>query len=150
MERELTFYCNGCSSYCNFKKDFIFHMINHITGEEIRLCKSCRKPKATVHDVYFDGRPEENLADDPRTGKPRIFSSKAEKAAYLKSRDLVEGGDRVHGAPYDPLKAPKPRPNSLHETRMALKYVREMGRDVRHQEFLKLKHEAQKAQEARR
>jgi len=92
--------------------------------------------------VYWDGKPEENLADDPVTGQPPVFFSKGHKAAYLKSRGIVEAGDRVHGAPA--MTSTPPKLDSRHEVRMALKKVSEMGRDVRRQEYLRIIKEGQR------
>lgn len=94
-------------------------------------------------DVYFDGKPEENLADDPATGRPRMFGSRGEKAAYLKSRGLMEAGDTVHGAPVEVHRNQERRIDTRHEVQMALKKVRDMGRDNRRQEYLRITKEGQ-------
>jgi len=132
----VTFYCNGCESDKGFY-EFSLLLIEK-WGEGIkRFCRNCRAPKAYLPDVYFDGKPEENLADGP-DGKPRVFFSKGEKAAYLKSRGIMEAGDRVHGAPVQVHKNQERKVDTRHEVQMALKKVREMGRDNRRQEYLKI------------
>ncbi len=111
-------------------------------GDGSSACDRCgASPTQGVPDVYWDGKPEENLADDPVTGKPRVFLSKGHKAAYLKERGLMEAGDRVRGAPYMPGIPAKT--DSKHEVRMALKQVREMGQDVRRQAYLRIIKEGQ-------
>jgi len=130
-------------AYCEEAKDDLARLVIPERGEIRRYCRSCMKPKAGIPDVYFDGKPEENLADDPRTGKPRVFSSKAEKAAYLKERGLIEAGDRVHGAPVSLIKKEESR-NSRDMVREALHRVKQMGRDVRRQAYLKIMKEAQR------
>ncbi len=109
-----------------------------------KICRTCMIPKAGIPDVYFDGKPEENLADDPRTGKPRVFSSKAEKAAYLKERGIVEAGDRVRGAPAMLGSEIPTKRDSRDYVREALQRVKQMGRDVRRQAFLKIVKESQR------
>lgn len=88
--------------------------------------------------MFFNGKPEEGLADNPLTGKPRVFSSKGEKAAYLRERGLVEAGDRHHGAPMQIHQNQNRKTDSRHEVMMALKKVREMGQDNRRQAYLKI------------
>jgi len=78
------------------------------------------------------------LADDPNTGKPRVFSSKGEKAAYLKERGLREAGDKVRGAPVMIHQNQNIRTDSKHEVKMALKRVKEMGIDRRRQEYYRI------------
>lgn len=133
----MTFFCNGCNKPQDFDRDYGMLIIS-AKRELRRFCRFCCNPKVYLPDVFWDGKPEENLADDPRTGKPRVFSGKAEKAAYLKERGLVEAGDRVGGAPFMAHKQPVPKLDSRHEVRMALKKVKEMGRDVRRQEYLRI------------
>lgn len=96
--------------------------------------------------MFWDGKPEENLADDPVTGKPRVFFSKAEKAAYLKERGLREAGDRLHGAPAELWRNQNqiPKTDTRHEVKMALKKVQEMGRDRRRQEYLRIQKEGRR------
>jgi len=129
------FFCNGCN------RDTHWDNLKRVVASDKkiqRFCKMCCNPKSYVPDVYWDGKPEENLADDPRTGKPRIFSSKGEKSAYLKSRGIAEAGDRIHGAPIEIHKNQERNVDSRHEIKMALKQVKEMGQDVRRQAYLKV------------
>lgn len=132
----MTFLCNGCNRDIHF--DHLQRAVITKENEFVRYCRACCSPKTYVPDVYWDGKPEENLADDPRTGKPIVFSSKGEKAAYLKSRGIAEAGDRVHGAPVELHRNQERKVDSEHEVKMALKHVREMGRDVRRQAYLKI------------
>lgn len=133
---KLNFHCNSCDLDRDFSSQFSILIIEKWGHGIKRFCKDCRKPKAGLPDVFFDGKPEENLADDPHTGKPRVFSSKGEKAAYLKERGIREAGDRYHGAPF--ASGNKPSVDSKHAVKMALKQVREMGADVRRQAYLKV------------
>lgn len=141
----MTFWCDGCARNVDFS-DFKMMILSPKHDKVTRLCRGCRSGTTSkVVDVYFDGKPEENLADDPRTGKPRVFSSKGEKAAYLKFKGLMECGDSVHGAPVQLAPNQERKAvDSRHEVQMALKRVREMGRDVRHQEYLRITKEGQR------
>lgn len=139
----MTFVCDSCGKNRDFMTEYGIAVIT-AHQEYKRYCRICRAPQSAVPDVYWDGKPEENLADDPNTGKPRIFASKREKAEYLRSRGIMEAGDRVHGAPIMVSKSQEIKPHdSRHEVMMALKRVKEMGRDVRRQEYLKIKKEGQ-------
>lgn len=131
------FHCNGCEE----DKDYAYFCLLIIEkwGHGIkRFCKECRTPSPQMPDVFFDGKPEENLADDPHTGKPRVFFSRGQKAEYLKSRGLMEAGDRVHGAPLTFHDKKPARVDAKHEVQMALKKVRDMGSDRRRQEYLRI------------
>jgi hypothetical protein len=86
-------------------------------------------------DVFWDGSLEHGLADGP-DGKPRVFSSKREKAAYLKEHGLQEAGDRVRGS-YPTVEAPQ-RKDSREEVKEALRAVGRMSPDRRRQEYLRL------------
>lgn len=139
----MTFLCAGCHIEKDFQDCRFWRWPTK--GEMERVCKECRHTKASVPDVYWDGKPEENLADDPRTGKPRIFLSKSEKAAYLRERGIMEAGDKVHGAPVMIHKNQNRQPdNGRHDVKMALKRVKEMGRDRRHQEYLRITKEGRR------
>lgn len=106
-------------------------------GGGIQVCDKCGMAGSShVYDVYWDGKPEENLADGP-DGKPITFLSKGQKAAYLRERGLREAGDRVHGAPFSSANVPHGT-DSKTEVRETLKRIKEMGRDVRRQEYLKI------------
>lgn len=129
--------CNGCAIERDFDLDYGILIITARDGIK-RICRLCRNPKSGMPDVFWDGKPEENLADDPVTGKPRVFASKAEKAAYLRDRGLVEAGDRVHGAPLSLATQTNQRSNSRDEVRRALSMVKQMGRDVKRQAYLKI------------
>lgn len=112
-----------------------------VSGEGWEYCDRCGEvPKVAVPDVYWDGKEEHGLADDPTLGRPRVFGSKGEKAAYLRTRGLAEAGDRVHGAP------PSVRSAESRESGMsadqAVRLVRNMGADVRRREFNRIMKEA--------
>lgn len=140
----MKFYCNGCHNTRDFETEYGMLVATAKEGIK-RICRLCRKPKVFVPDVYWDGKPEENLADDPNTGKPVSFRSPGEKAAYLREKGLAEAGDRVHGAPVEFNKMlPEPVVDSQREVKIALKHVREMGRDVRRQEYLRITKEGQR------
>ena len=103
-----------------------------------RICNNCGlSDGGGVPDVFWNGKPEENLADDPNTGNPRIFASKGEKAAYLKEKGLMEAGDKVHGAPWSSLYNNR-RNDSRAEVLQSLRKVKQMGIDVRRQEYLRI------------
>lgn len=103
------------------------------------------EPSTTIPDLYFKpGVPEENLPDDPKTGKPPVFYSKREMAAFLKERGLVQVRDKEHGAFSVPQsftgndsKGIDRSSKSWHESRMQVKHLREMGIDQRRQAYLK-------------
>lgn len=95
-------------------------------------------------DVYWDGKPEHNLADDPLTGKPRVFGSKAEKARYLQQRGLSEAGDRVHGGYASAMDVRHTTVDDRTSALKALQHVKQMGRDVRRQEYLRIVKEGQR------
>lgn len=139
----MTFYCDGChenKGYIDFKRA----SIGPNKGDKIqRFCRLCVHGNAYVPDCFFDGKPEENLADGP-DGKPRVFLSKGEKANYLKSRGLQEAGDRVHGAPVCISKQTVPKIDSRHEVKMAMKKVQEMGSLARRQEYQRIVKEGQR------
>lgn len=70
-----------------------------------RYCKDCVSGNgSSVPDVYFGKEYingavnfEENIAD-PKTGKPIPFYDKQSKAAAMRQAQVVEAGDRKHGA----------------------------------------------------
>lgn len=116
-------------------------------GSCVEWCDSCSKGSfASVPDVFWDGRPEENLADGP-DGKPRVFLSKGQKAAYLKERGISEVGDKVHGAPYSSVQREDARTRQYRNSHMvaeARRKVQQMGRDVKRQEILRIMKEARR------
>lgn len=114
----------------------IFFAIPPCPEEPWALCNKHRNPKGSP-DVFFDGKPEHGLADDPRTGQPIVFQSKSAKAAYLKERGLMEAGDRVRGS--YPSVLGQPKRDTRPEVREALHKVRQMSPDRRHQEFLRIR-----------
>lgn len=139
----MVFTCCVCGKERDFETEFSSTLVTR-EGEYFRYCVSCRKPNKGFPDVYWDGKPEENLADDPNTGRPRIFSSKGEKAAYLREKGLAEAGDRVGGAPFQQQGSGSqlPHPDSRHEVKEALHKVKQMGRDYRKREYRRILHEA--------
>lgn len=117
------------------------------SGSGYEFCNNCESKPLTSNnlepDVYFKpGVPEENLPDDPRTGKAPVFYSKREMADYLKKHKLVQIRDKHHGAYSVPEsstgnKGVDRTSKSWHESRMQIKHIREMGIDVRRQAYLK-------------
>ena len=108
-------------------------------SDPFEMCNRCGLGgSGGIPDVFWDGKPEENLADDPNTGKPRVFSSKGEKAAYLKQRGIMEAGDKVNGAPFSAVRNSYSSCGVRDEAKLALKKVKEMGRDARRREYLKI------------
>lgn len=132
-------FCNGCERQ---KEDIVLWIAQEKQTSLLRYCRECRSPKSSVPDVYWDGKPEHNLADDPNTGQPRVFFSKGEKAAYLKSRGIMEAGDRHHGAPVQMYQNQNRKIDSRNEVQMALRKVKEMGADRRRQEYMRVVKEA--------
>jgi hypothetical protein len=135
MGRRKTIECRAC------KND---HAIRSRTlydgGVLIESCDRCGDP-GFYHfpDVYVDGKPDMNLPDDPKTGKPPVFTSRLDKQRFLKQHKLIEVRGRERGGPSIPSSEPQYDPaKSKHETMMALKHVREMGRDQRRQEYLRI------------
>lgn len=133
----LMFFCNSCANNKEYS-EFSLLVIEKWGYGIKRYCKECRTPRAVVSDTFWDGKPEINLADDPLTGKPRVFLSKGQKARYLQERGLQEAGDRVHGAPMTFHDKKPPRLDAKEEVQKALHQVRQMGSDRRHQEFLRI------------
>lgn len=114
--------------------------VKTVSGTGWERCDQCSDMRgASVPDVYWDGKEEHGLADDPVTGKPRVFGSKAEKAAYLKERGLSEAGDRVHGSFVTAAQREQAaKANERESVLRALQKVRQMGADVRRQAYLKI------------
>ena len=139
----MNFFCNGCEQDRDFDTDYGILIITLRDGIK-RFCRSCRKPTAAAPDVFWDGKPEENLADDPNTGKARVFSSKSEKAAYLKERGIMEAGDRVHGAPVMIHQNQNRKTDSRPQVQEAIRRAMQMSPDRRRQEFLKIRKEGQR------
>lgn len=108
------------------------------------ICDQCGASGVYVPDVFWDGKPEENLADGP-DGKPITFLSKGQKARYLQERGISEAGDSFHGAPFTTLVS---RDRTQEKRRFsgqvveARKKVESMGKDVRRQAMLKITQEA--------
>ena len=99
-----------------------------------------------VPDVFWDGKPEENLADGP-DGKPITFLSRGQKAQYLRDRGICEAGDQYHGAAFTGLTTKeKKNPFSKEAVAEARRQVENMGRDVRRQKVLEIIKRAQEAQ----
>lgn len=122
--------CNGCGNIKAFKT---------VTNAGFEYCDRCGEmPKMGLPDVYWDGTAEHGLADDPRTGQPVTFASRAQKARYLKERNLFEAGDKVHGAPASSVSRGMGQDNSGEVVARALKHVREMGADRRRQEYQRI------------
>ena len=98
-----------------------------------------------VPDLFVDGKPEINLPDDPKTGKPPVFTSRLEKERFLREHKLVEVRGKEHGGPSLPKQYPEENPTAGREAAMnALFHVKQMGRDYRRQEYQRIVKEAQK------
>ena len=138
----MKFFCDGCKIDRDFDKDFGIAVISG-KKEFLHYCRACIRPAVSMPDVYWDGKPEEGSADDPVTGKPRIFSSKGEKAAYLRERGIVEAGDRVHGS-FPSVTDVQPKQDTKEIVREALQKVKQMGRDYKRQEYLRITKEGNK------
>ena len=134
--------CLGCGN----DKAYCTNTVLYEKGRSIEVCDRCGNAEfCVVPDVYVDGKPDENLPDDPRTGNAPIFSSKLEKALYLRQHHLVEYRGREHGGPAIPREVPSySREQGRHEALKALHRVKQMGRDVRRQEYLKIVKEGEK------
>jgi hypothetical protein len=95
-----------------------------------------------IPDVYWDGKPEIDLADDPVTGRPRVFGSRGEKARYLKERGIYQV-DKSHK-----LRAPDvpqgTKEESRDKIRQTLAEIKNMGIDYRRQQYLKIVNESRK------
>lgn len=98
-----------------------------------------------VPDVFWDGTPEHGLPDNPVTGQPYTFSSKAEKARFLKENQLREAGDRVKGSLIHHTRGEEQRPDSRADVERALAHVGRMGKDYRRQEYLRILKESNRA-----
>jgi hypothetical protein len=130
-------YCNGCQKDVDFAE--IKKWVIPKEGKALlRFCRSCFVGMVYFPDIYFDGKPQEDLADDPRTGKPRVFSCRSEQAQYLKERGLSQVSAKESGAPVMFHKEQNRRIDTRHEVQMALKKVKEMGRDVRRSEYQRI------------
>lgn len=115
--------------------------------EYIEMCDKCGDIGIPdFPDVYWDGKPEENLADDLMTGKPPVFLSKRHKARYLRERDICEAGDNVRGAPVSFSNRPK-QLFTKEDLKMARAEVSKMGRDFKRQKLLKLIKETKQYEE---
>lgn len=116
-------------------------------GSYVEWCGICSEDSVCgVPDVYWDGKPEENLADGA-DGKPQVFLSRGQKARYLKERGLYEAGDRFHGAPFTSVSKEDPRTRQCRNANLvaeARRKVESMGKDVRRQAILKVIHDARK------
>lgn len=112
-----------------------------ISGNGWESCDRCGEvPSVGLADVFWDGGEEHGLADNPETGRPRVFGSKAEKAAYLRSRNLFEAGDKVHGARASAASMEQ-RQSGL-SPEQAVRLVRSMGADVRRREMNRIMKES--------
>lgn len=112
-------------------------------GDYVEWCSECSVSSLPLDpDVFWDGEPEINLADDPNTGKPRVFSSKIEKARYLKERGIVEGGDKVHGAFPRVTNRVERKTDERPQIREILHIWKQMGRDRQKEEYRKIIHRA--------
>lgn len=123
--------CNNCGNIKAYRCA-VWHEEDESGKRVMReCCDRCGNAGAvSVSDVFWDGKPEINLADDPRTGKPMVFESRAAKAAYLKEHGLVQVDGRNHGSLGYGVSstAEKDFRPMIRET---IREVKNMGRDVR-------------------
>lgn len=132
----MPFTCGGCGNPRAYRT---------VSGNGWEFCDKCGDPRSNLEpDVYVQpGVPEENLPDDPRTGKAPVFHSKREMADFLKERRLVQVRDKEHGGVSVPQSFTTNKRGvdrnsaSWHKQRMTVKMIREMGIDVRRQAYLK-------------
>jgi hypothetical protein len=142
--------CSGCGSSTATGLRAGFYKNEKGEREYFEVCNACGGiGNAYVADVFWDGSPEHGLADDPKTGQPRVFGSKSEKARYLKENFLEEAGDKIHGAPPSILREQGRREDPKASALAALKQVREMGFDQRRRALNKILVEARKREEHR-
>lgn len=142
----MSFFCVSCSNNKD-EQDFAFLLIEKWGQGIKKYCRECRggTHSAGIPDVYWDGKPEQNLANDPHTDQARVFFSKGHKAEYLKSRGLMEAGDRYHGAPVQFSQNQNRRVDGKVEVQKALHMVKQMGKDNRRQAYLKIMKERRDA-----
>lgn len=142
--------CTGCGN-----QGAIFFKAGFFKNEDgvrefYEYCEKCGDAgPVCVSDVFWDGKPEENLADGP-DGRPRVFLSKGQKAQYLRDHGILEAGDAVHGAPFTAIRHDdgSDRKNRWSaEVREARRKAESMGRDVRRQAVLKIIREARQHEE---
>jgi hypothetical protein len=130
--------CGGCGNTKAFRT---------YSGNGWEVCDKCDNVAAPwVPDVYWDGTPEHGLSDDPKTGQTRVFGSKVEKAIFLKQNHLVEAGDRVKGSMVLTTRGETKREVGRADAEKALFHVKQMGRDYRRQEFLRIQKQARERQ----
>lgn len=109
------------------------------SGDGWEYCDRCGDIQVDgVPDVYWDGGPEHGLADDPRTGQPRVFGSKSEKSRYLKANNLVEAGDKIRGGPLSASIPIQTHDNPREVAAQALAHVKQMGAAYRRQEYQRI------------
>jgi hypothetical protein len=119
--------CNGCGNDKAWKT---------VSGDGWEYCNRCGDFKVdAVPDVFWNGSPEHGLADDERTGRPRVFSSKREKAEYLKSKGLVEGWAKQRFSRESDARVCVEK---------ALQNVKNMGQDYRRSEFNRIRRQSEK------
>lgn len=138
----MNFFCDGCeriSPHIDLKRCVI-------TAEResrfLRFCRFCCDQTASVPDVFWDGKPEINLADGP-DGKPVTFSSKHEKARYLNEHGLREAGDKYHGAPISAVEMEKKHAEQMKQkgrvqVKETISRIMKMKPEERHREFLRV------------
>lgn len=109
-------------------------------GQKLEWCNVCTATTAySIPDVYWDGKVESNLAD--AHGNPAVFTSKRDKARFLKEKGLSEVGDRVRGGTAFDHVFEKKTPDVKairQEVRESFQMVRQMGPDRRRAEINKI------------
>ena len=131
--------CSGCDNQNASHVSSRFVDVESGGREYVECCEICGVVQNIwTPDVFWDGKPEENLADGP-DGKPRVFSSKRDKALYLRSKGIFEAGDFRHGAPMSAVDIPARNSlKSREQVRAAMNKVKNMGIDVRRREMAKI------------
>lgn len=130
--------CSGCGNEKAYITKSGWYTNERRERVPYEMCDRCGAlGTVAVPDVYWDGTEEHGLPDDPHTGKPRVFGSKAEKAQFLKAHGLQESGDKVHGSMVR-SHVEAPMADSKAAVEGALAYVKSMGADRRRQEYLRI------------
>jgi hypothetical protein len=136
--------CNGCGNKAASRIRAGFFTNEQNKREHYEYCDRCGDIGIpSVPDVYFDGKPEHGLPDNPKTGKPYEFSSKFEKARFLKDNHLKEAGDTVHGSMVHHTREHAPKDNAREVANRALSHVKQMGADYRREQYLKIVRDSQ-------
>jgi hypothetical protein len=132
--------CDGCGNKASIAIRAGFFKNERGEREYYQTCDRCGDVNfgCGLVDVYWDGTEEHGLPDNPKTGKPYVFSSKKEKARFLKENHLRESGDRIHGSMIHSTRENVSCETNDDSVKEAIAHVRQMGHDVRRQEFMRI------------